>query len=82
MPGIVIWCKSPDLCGFIWLQVNIEQFLEGLDPIPVVVDNADDGTDSSDFDTEESCSESESEVRCTLYYIVHVCSKGLLMDSN
>lgn len=50
------------LCGFTWLQIDIEQFLEGLDPIPTVVDNADDVTDSSDFDTEESSTESESEV--------------------
>jgi len=50
------------LCGFTWLQIDIEQFLEGLDPIPAVVDNADDVTDSSDFDTEESSTESESEV--------------------
>ena len=51
------------LCGFTWLQIDIEQFLEGVDPIPAVVENADYGTDSSDFDTEESSSESESEVR-------------------
>lgn len=50
------------LCGFTWLQIDIEQFLEGLDPIAAVVDNADDVTDSSDFDTEESSTESESEV--------------------
>lgn len=50
------------LCGFTWLQIDIEQFLEGLDPISTVVDNADDVTDSSDFDTEESSTESESEV--------------------
>ena len=50
------------LCGFTWLQIDIEQFLEGLDPIPTVVDNADNVTDSSDFDTEESSTESESEV--------------------
>ena len=50
------------LCGFTWLQIYIEQFPEGLDPIPAVVDNADDVTDSSDFDTEESSTESESEV--------------------
>ena len=52
------------LCGFTWLQIDIEQFLEGLDP--AVVENADYGTDSSDFDTEESSSESESEVRYTV----------------
>lgn len=50
------------LCGFTWLQIDIEQFLEGLHPIAAVVDNADDVTDSSDFDTEESSTESESEV--------------------
>ena len=54
------------LCGFTWLQIDIEQFLEGLDPIPAVVENADYGTDSSDFDTEESSSESESELRYTV----------------
>lgn len=31
-----------------------------------MVENADYGTDSSDFDTEESSSESESEVRYTV----------------
>ncbi|KAM7437639.1 hypothetical protein ABFA07_012747 [Porites harrisoni] len=43
------------------VKIDIEQFLEGVDPIPAVVEKADYGTDSSDFDTEESSSESESE---------------------
>ena len=52
------------LFGFTCLQIDIEQFLDGLDPIPAVVDDAD--HDSSDFDTEEITSESESELRYTV----------------